>query len=145
MPTNEIDLGDGWTLNSHGQDARDGWSVSDPCGYFIDANLHAGEVIARALRARDERIAALEAELREARLGGACRLAVELGYATGHADTYEELIAHVREQVREARPLSKERAERIARLFVPDVVWGTMDTAARNDCIDAILAADEGE
>ena len=31
-------------------------------------------------------------------LEGACQLARDLGYATGHADTYDDLLAHVREQ-----------------------------------------------
>ena len=33
-----------------------------------------------------------------AELRGACNLAMALGYATGHADTYEQLVEHVREQ-----------------------------------------------
>ena len=31
-------------------------------------------------------------------LEGACRIARDLGYATGHADTYDDLLQHVREQ-----------------------------------------------
>ena len=32
------------------------------------------------------------------KLEGACKLVMALGYATGHADTYEELLRHVLEQ-----------------------------------------------
>ena len=51
--------------------------------------------------------AKMEAEQRigeraDAELRGACRLAMAIGYATGHADTYEQLVEHVREQKSES-------------------------------------------
>lgn len=48
-------------------------------------------------------------QAKQAKLEGACRFAIALGYATGHADTFDDLVAHVREQRDEYWPAASRR------------------------------------
>lgn len=48
-------------------------------------------------------------QAKQAELEGACRFAIALGYATGHADTFDDLVAHVREQRDEYWPAGARR------------------------------------
>lgn len=79
-------------------------------------------------------------EIARSELQGACRLAMALGYATGHADTYAQLVEHVQEQAAEKRRLWRAiaRAAEAVELVVPeveypeqDILWLALD-AARN-------------
>lgn len=67
-----------------------------------------------------------DSALEERELEGACRLARDLGYATGHADTYDDLFQHVREQRNEdtrtagwvpRSELARARAEVVERII----------------------------
>lgn len=64
-----------------------------------------GKLSNEALRDEMQRIRRLASALEQEELRGACRLATALGYATGHADTYEQLVEHVQEQATDRRRL----------------------------------------